>query len=205
MESWSNIEVPIRTTDILFALTYNTKGYKENTGTLVIKMLVLKSDKVINLCELSRTLGLLNIDKFNLISINKVNDTQYAETDGSTSMFQSTGCNLSYVETGKYKFMQHLKTEHSNRSFLNYNLSTLYILRDGNYSDIRKLFTNIEGYKVEFGRGSGQKSHVLSPLELRFSIYISAIFNNNYVRSFNNNDFNHLKKERYLPSFISKK
>lgn len=47
--------------------------------------------------------------------------------------------------------------------------------------------------------GSQVKRHILSPLEIRLSSYLIAIFNMNPIEAINHNDFNLLEKDRYLP------
>ncbi len=75
----------------------------------------------------------------------------------------------------------------------------MYIIRDGNFLDIKNLFATINNCNVNLGRGS-QKSHMLSPLDLRLSNYIMAMFNFNYKLVSYLNTFNEVPKNIYLSS-----
>jgi len=56
---------------------------------------------------------------------------------------------------------------------------------------------------MNVGRGGSQKAHVLSPLDMRLSSYVMAMFNFNYGLISKINAFNHLDKDRYL-SYIDR-
>lgn len=79
----------------------------------------------------------------------------------------------------------------------------MYILRNGGFIDVKKLFVNINGYQVNVGRGGAQKTHILSPLDFRLSSYLLAMFNCNYGKVAYLNAFNDLDKDRYL-SYMEK-
>ena len=72
------------------------------------------------------------------------------------------------------------------------NKKTLYIFRNATYFDINYLLSNIEANGINLGRGSGQKSHKVSPLELRFMVYLMAMFNFDYRYLYELNTFNTL-------------
>jgi hypothetical protein len=84
-------------------------------------------------------------------------------------------------------------------NFLDYNINSMYILRSGNYIDIKNMFTSINGYRVNIGRGGSQKAHMLSPLDFRLSCYMMAMFNFNYKHISHLNTFNSINKDKYLP------
>jgi len=105
-----------------------------------------------------------------------------------------------YVEVGIKDFIKRLENTGS-MGFLTFNLNTLFVLRDANYLDILRLFTKIEGCKVEIFKATGQKSHVLSSLDLKLSMYILAMSDFDYNKVYYNNAYNSLDKKRYLPSF----
>jgi hypothetical protein len=83
-------------------------------------------------------------------------------------------------------------------NFSEYNKTSLYILRDGNFLDIKNIFASINGYKTNIGRGGSQKSHILSPMDLRLSFYMMAMFESNYKLISYLNTFNEITKDRYL-------
>jgi hypothetical protein len=100
------------------------------------------------------------------------------------------------------EFIQFL--DNSDEKFLDYNKNSLYILRNSDYKDVKLLFNSIGNHKVDIGRGGGQKSHLVSPLELRLSCYLMAMFNFKYSDLCRLNTFNLLDKKRYLPFFSNK-
>jgi hypothetical protein len=65
---------------------------------------------------------------------------------------------------------------------------------------MKSLITKIEDCEVHLGRGSSQKSHILSPLEIRLTSYLMAMLDFDYPRIFKLNMFNFLTKNRYLPT-----
>ena len=84
-------------------------------------------------------------------------------------------------------------------NFLEHNKYTLYILKEGNYIDIKNIFGKINGFDTNIGRGGSQKSHMLSSLDFRLSCYLMAMFGFNYKYISSLNTFNYISKERYLP------
>ena len=94
-------------------------------------------------------------------------------------------------------FIRFLNQEGTN--FSDYNMHSMYIIRGGNFINIKNLFKMINDCYVNIGRGGPQKAHVLSPLDFRLSCYLMALFNfnNNLISSLNT--FNDLSKDRYLP------
>jgi hypothetical protein len=87
-----------------------------------------------------------------------------------------------------------------NTNFWTHNKNTLYIIKNGNYSDIKGLFTTIQGAKVKLVRGSSQKAHMVSPIDFRLSCYLLILCKMNYKRFTLDNSFNELSKDRYLPT-----
>jgi len=77
---------------------------------------------------------------------------------------------------------------------MDYNKDSLYIFRDANYYHVKNLIKKINGYDINLGRGGGQKAHVLSPIELRLSFYLMAMFNFNYNLLSSLNIFNFIDK-----------
>ena len=82
---------------------------------------------------------------------------------------------------------------------MSYNLDSLYILDNKNFGGLKEMITSMEGLNVDIVRGSGQKNHILSPLDIRLSFYISAMFDCDYSMVQKYNAFNKLTKDKYLP------
>lgn len=93
-------------------------------------------------------------------------------------------------------FIELLNVEDYN--FFDYNKHSLYIIRGGNYLDIKNIFTAINNQQFNLGRGGGQKAHMLSPLDFRLSSYMLAMSNFNYQLVSSLNTFNYISKDRYL-------
>jgi hypothetical protein len=120
----------------------------------------------------------MNIDELNIISIsnsattsssNNLDEINYSEGDKPSV--------VKYIEVSVEDFIIFLNN--SNLNFLEYNKSTLYILRNGSYRDVKNIFKKINNCNVEIGRGNYKKSNVVSPLDLILSTYIMAMFNLN--------------------------
>ena len=169
--------------------TINSKDYTIN---LVSKMVILEELNYINLGELSTTLKAIKIDKLKIFSIDKNLDFNINSTTSNK------GSEVSYIELNREQFVKYINNVHSN--FLDYNRHCLYIIRDGSFSDIKNLFKLINTCPVDMGRGGfrSQKAHMLSPLDLRLTTYLMAMFNFNYKLISSLNTFNYISKDRYL-------
>lgn len=78
------------------------------------------------------------------------------------------GYKVTYVDAsrGINYFIQALNNNPA-RFFIN-SKNTLYIFRDSTYSDISTILRSIGSEGLNLSRGSNQKSHIVSTLELRF-------------------------------------
>jgi hypothetical protein len=154
-------------------------------------MIIIRKEKHINLNELSEMLGFMRIEELNIFCINNKlssNNITYASS--------KVNSDIKYAEMNSKNFVKFLNREDNN--FLEYNKYSLYILRKGNYLKIKNLFSSINNTKVNLGRGGGQKSHGLSPLDFRLSSYLMAIFNFDYKYITYLNTFNEMSKKKYL-------
>lgn len=109
--------------------------------------------------------------------------------------------NVKYIEIGLRYFIENYLENPNNVHFWEHNNNTLYIMRDGNYSDIKNIFIRIQNIEVSLVKGSSQKSHMVSPIDFRLSSYLLLLFNMDF-REFNKqNSFNIVSKDRYLPTY----
>ncbi len=194
-ELYDNINIKIRTEDLLFALTSNGEFKNDIINQLVAKIVVVNKNMEFNFLELFKILNHLRINNLFIFSIHgsKEEVQKFEIVDKLCSIF--------YIEINIEDFKQLLKNPNPNSIlgyFFQYNKKSLYILRDNNYIDVKNLFTDIEGYRVNIGRGGGQKAHLVSPLEFRLSTYLMAICNMNYQLFSSLNTFNSINKKRYL-------
>ena len=154
-------------------------------------MIVIKELKYVNLDNFSTMLGCMGIKELNIFSIhNNSNLPPYNHVSSNK------GCKMDYMEVKLDSFIKFLNQEHKN--FWDYNKQNLYIIRGGNYIDIKNIFTSINNHQVNLGRGGSQKSHMLSPLDFRLSCYMMAMSNFNFDLINSLNTFNYISKDRYL-------
>lgn len=152
---------------------------------------MIKENKDINLDIFAHRLGIIKIEKLNIFSIN------YEFNDNRINRIASNeGSEVTYREMNINNFRKFLSRE--THDFLSYNLTSLYILRDGNYLDIKNIFSIINNTEVNLGRGGSQKSHIISPLDFRLSSYLMAMFNFDYNLIKNLNTFDSITKDKYL-------
>jgi hypothetical protein len=158
-------------------------------------MIVFKNICDINIVELASMLNIMRIEKLNILSIDdmkrELNIIKVKEPS-----------EVNYIELGVEEFINQINYENSD--FLNYNKNTLYILRNGSYIHIKNILKKIKNKDVNLGRGGSQKSHALSPLDLRLSCYLMAMFNFDYKLMSCLNGFNIMSKNRYLPYGFNK-
>lgn len=178
--------------DVLFVLTYFKADSNKDINNLIAKLVVVREFQTVNMLELSKHLAFMEIEIMNIISIDKFNIVK------TPSMISScdTTCVVRYIEIGYDFFIENINNPDS--QFSEYYKDTLYILRDGNYLGVKKLFGRINGIEVNFGKGTTQKSHVLSPIDFRLSFYLMAMLNFNYKYFSYLNTFNDIPKDRYL-------
>lgn len=131
----------------------------------------IKESNNINLNHLNTNLSCMGIDKFFLFVIN--NDIDF---DKICRIVSKDNPNVIYYEMNSVNFIKFLNSNKNNREFLDYKHS-IYVIRNSNFICIKKLFSIINNCNVNMGKGGSQKSHGLSPLDLRLSSYIMAMFN----------------------------
>jgi hypothetical protein len=187
----NNFEFDIDMSDTLFTLAYNPSVFKKGGGNLINKMTIINTYIKINIDDLSLVLFNMNIKKLHIFCINNtiINATINVVTTNK-------GCDIKYIEMNSETFVKYLN--HNTEFFLEFNKKCLYILRDGNFLNIKNLFATIENCTINVGRGGSQKSHMLSPLDFRLSFYMMAMFNQDYQLVSELNTFNYISKDRYL-------
>jgi hypothetical protein len=178
----------------LFTLTTNGTSYKENLITLISKIIMVKEYVEVNLSNLSKILGFMQMDELYIFSI----DAGIQSGIVNINRIKEKSL-INYIELSPEDFAQFLNIENS--KFIEYNKNSLYILRNGSYIDIKNLFTKVNGCNVTVGRGGSQKAHMISPLDFRLTSYILAMFNFNSKLISSLNTFNDISKDRYLLYF----
>lgn len=160
---------------------------------MVSKIAYINSQQEVCLNSLSRMLDTMCIKEMNIIIIdnNSLEGIVYANTINCNN----ESAKVTILEMKPKYFVEFLNNPSYN--FSDYNHKSLYIIRHGNFTLIRALFSWINGRKIYFHRSS-QKSHILSPIDLRLSSYLLAMFNVNYALVSKINKFNYLRKNMYL-------
>jgi hypothetical protein len=179
--------------DVLFTFTIDNSKYKKNKDSLISKMVVIKELNYVNLLRLSQVLGYMGMKETAIFSIDD-------NIENMKVIRKENGSLITYTELRQKEFVTLLN---SNVNFLDYNKHSLYILRNGGFLGIKNLFTKVNGCEMIIGRGGSQKAHILSPLDIRLSSYLLAMFNFDYTKLSSLNAFNDLDKDRYL-SFMDK-
>jgi len=172
----------------------NNNSKNKDITHLATKMVVLNNRLESDLWSVANLANQMNLDTFYIFSIVMSEDFESKITEVEYP------CKVKYIEVGINVFIESFLQNPNNHSFWEYNKNTLYILRQGGYSDIKEMFTIIQDTKVKLVRGSSQKSHMVSPIDFRLSCYLMILFNMNFKKVYMENSFNVLNKERYLPS-----
>jgi hypothetical protein len=187
-----NFQFSIDINDTIFVLTRNNSNYIEKEGitNLITKMVIVKELNFVALNELGKYLNFINVEKLNIFCINnKLDDETYYY------FRQNEISDVRYAELNLEKFKKFIN---SDKNFLDYNKYSLYILRNGNFLDLKNIFATVNGTQFNIGIVGSQKAHVLSPLDLRLSSYLLAMFGFNYKEISKLNYFNQMSKDRYL-------
>jgi len=191
-----NFEFSVDKGDIMCTITRNNNFYKENLSNVISKIFIVRDVSCINLNDLSMILKHMKIYKLNIFYIGdgtgeKLNTINYIGTNDTKH-----GSKINFIEMTDEQFILFLNNEENN--FIEYNKYSLYILKKGNFLDIKNLFAKINGFDVNLGRGGSQKAHLLSPLDFRLSAYLMAMFDFDYELISYLNTFNDIGKDRYL-------
>lgn len=179
----------------MFLLTINNNSKNKDITHLTTKMVVLNNPIENTLQNVANLSSCVKLDMFYIISIVMCDKLQYEIKEVISP------CNVKYIEVGLKFFVENYLENPGNHNFWQFNKNTLYILRDGNYSDVKELFTTVQNMKANIVRGSSQKSHMVSPIDFRLSCYLMILFDMDYKRFSSENSFNILTKDRYLPSY----
>lgn len=147
-----------------------------------------------DLWKISDNANNLGLDNLNIFHIILDEDLDFTVTKIDVP------CKIIHIQVGVKYFIEKFLKDSENRNFWELNKNSLFILKDGNYSDLNILFESIQGIKTKVVRGSSQKSHLVSPIDFRLSCYMLILFDLNYKAFNRNNSFNIVTKDRYLPS-----
>jgi hypothetical protein len=186
----NNFEFDIDKKDILFVLTRNNSNYKDSINNMVSKMFITKDLTSINLDMVSEALSYMRIEKLNIMVIN-----HKCETNTVTVTTSDEHSFVNHVELSPECLINLILID---PNFLETNKNYLYLIKGGNFLDIKALFSQIQGCKVNICKGNSQKSHNISPLDFRLSSYLMALFSFNYKQISSLNAFSDIGKEKYL-------
>ena len=181
----------INSSDIFFTLTINNLA-NNKVNNLIGKIIIIRENKEADLFEITKLLDLMEIDKLNIVAINPI-----GTLDKTNNIRIKEPSVVKYLEVNTDDFISYLNNPSYN--FLDYNKYILYNIKEGNYIYIKNIFTKINDFDTNIGRGGSQKSHMVSPLDFRLYCYLIAMFKFDYKYISYLNTFNVVSKERYLP------
>jgi len=185
-----DLDISIDSSDTMFILTRNNNIHKNNISNLVPKLFIPRETITISLNKVSMILGRVGIDRLYLFSIDNNLDNGVI-----TTTLINNGSSIRYIAMNCKEFKKVLD---GNSDFLKDNKDSLYIMRGGNFLDIKNIFSSIDNYPVCLGKGTSQKNHALSHLDFRLSFYLMAMFDFNYKYISFLNTFYDMDKSRYL-------
>jgi hypothetical protein len=189
--------IELNSNSFFYVLTINNSNHTgSGVVNLITKSFFFKEDFKFLISDLAFFLKKLGIKKLNLFHIK--NDKEGEKTKPFIRKFRLENCGITFYALSIKDYLEIL-AKCTGAEFTLYNPYSLYILENGNYTDLKRMLTNIGGIKVDIVRGSSQKAHILSPLEIRLSFYISAMLECHYTKISYINSFNTLDKNRYLP------
>jgi hypothetical protein len=153
-----NFEFSLDNNDTIFILTRNNSIYKEGVSNIVSKLVIIDELQYVNLDKLSVILGGIGIDKLNILSIDNKSDLDI----NINQVTSDKNSKVTYTELNISNFVNFLNVKHT--SFLDYNKHSLYIVRGGNFIDIKNLFSTINNCQTNLGRWRWSKSPSTQPL-----------------------------------------
>nr|QWS06187.1 hypothetical protein [Clonostachys rogersoniana] len=180
---------------MLFLINKNKNNNLNHDVThLSTKLVVIKKYIGNDLESISKLASMMNIDQLYIFSIFPDPNLEYSIEEVESPS------KISHISIGLDYFMETVLGGEQPENFWNLNKSSLYILKDGNYSDLKRIFTSVKGLKTTLVKGSSQKSHLVSPIEFRLSTYLMILSNMDFKKVTRQNAFQAIKKDRYLPS-----
>ena len=183
----------INTSYILLTLTFNNNLVKDKINNLIGKIIILRENKEVDLFELTKLLNLMERDKLNIVALYPLD---VLENINYINIKEPSY--VKYLEIGANDFITHC-INNSSFNFLEYNNNTIYVIKEGSYIDAKNIFSKINDFDTNIGRGDSQKAHLLSPLDFRLSCYMMAMLKFDYKYITYLNSFNIISKDRYLP------
>lgn len=171
--------------DIAFVLS---DPIKSGTNTVNAKLFFPKELSNINFISFFWNLEALDVRSFALVYIGDYD-------------LDKTFTNPYYLED---RLFIHIKKENfqdfinsSYWDFLKSNRHTLYIIQKGSLEEIQTLFKFVDRkYTLNISKES-KKSHICSNLEFRLNTYLFAMYQKNFKKIININNFDNITKDKY--------
>lgn len=157
-------------------------------------MFITRESYDIYLDDLNTRLNIMGIDKLLIFVINNAIDS-----DKIGYIVSKENPNVIYYEMNTENFINsYLNNNENYRNFLDYSKHSMFIIKNSDFISVKNIFSKIDNCNVNMGRGGSQKAHGFSPLDLRLSSYIMAMFNFDFKLISYLNTFNFMEKERFL-------
>lgn len=174
----------------MFLLTMNNNTYKGEYNFITTKMAMVETTIENSLFNIADLVNHMNLDSLNIfsISINNTMDYEYLELNSPS--------NIKYLEMSALFFMENI-LDNPDYDFWKYNLNSLYIVRNGNFSDIQEMFISVQERKTKVVKGNSVKAHMVSALDFRLSSYLMILCNMDYKLYYKGHSFNKVNKTEY--------
>jgi NADH-ubiquinone oxidoreductase chain 5 len=195
----ANLDLPkvdliqLRAGDLLVVLS-SLDNFKTNKCTSIVsKLFFIKDNHKLWLNDMRSNLNIFGVKStyvFYIGDFEQKNDT----LNPTLTSYQEE-----FLVFMHFKYTEWLPFVNSNHyDFIKNNNHCLYIIKDGTFTDVKKLFQYINWKPVNVGRGSTQKSHITSDLDARMQTYLLSIYNLNVNSVRYNNNFSNVEKSAYL-------
>jgi NADH-ubiquinone oxidoreductase chain 5 len=185
--------IQLRAGDLFVVLSSLDKFRNDRHSSIVSKLFFVKDNHKFLLDDMRSNLNILGVKLTYVFYIGDFE--QKSNTLNPTSSVYED----ELVVFMHFKYAEWLPFVSSNQyNFIRNNNHCLYIIKNGTFTDVKKLFQYLNWKPVNVGRGSTQKSHITSDLDIKMHTYLLSIYNLNVNSIRYNNDFSNVNKSVYL-------
>jgi len=178
----------------IYAVFSNTKYTKINDNDkshhIIASTYFADRELIISYENLIRNIKILGLKRLIIFYVLKL---EQDDIDEQYNSFVNPLLEVSFISFNKFTLL----INSSNFNYSTTNKECLYIFYEINWFEVIRNFKS--DFNVTISGGSNVKRHLLSPIDLRLSSYIFAMFNLNSLEAIKHNDFSLVDKDRYLP------
>jgi NADH-ubiquinone oxidoreductase chain 5 len=195
----ANIDIPkadiiqLREGDLLVTLSSLDKFKTDKSSSIVSKLFFVKNKHKFSLDDMRSNLNFFGIKVTYVFYIGDFEEKSYTLNPTSCGHLDQV------IVFMHFKFEEWLLFVNSKQyDFTKHNNHCLYIIRNGTFKNVKKLFQLLSWKPVNIGRGSAQKSHITSDLDIRMQTYLLSMYDLNVNSVRYNNNFTNVSKSAYL-------